>query len=297
MSAPAGFDDYWAAIDNELALQPARPVLEPIPRHSTEHFTVYGVRLTSIGPSRIFGYLSVPAGEGPFPGLLELPSYGSVNHVPNWNDRLRYLVFTVMHRGQRLADSPFAASYPGLLTSGITEPARYIYRGIAADCLRAAEVLTARPELDRQRVAVTGGDLAVLTAARRNVFKTLHLHNLLLYRAMEARQTTDAYPLEELNDYLRSRPDAEPDAAYTLALFDPRYHAPAVGANVAVEIGEPGTMTGATWLAPLLEAIGGAVEQWPTTHRGTLDRDRMDAWLAAQLGTEPRSRFKRQLED
>lgn len=84
---------------------------------------MYALRLTSLGPYRIFGYLSVPPRQGPFPELLAAPHYGSVNHLPH------------MHRGQRLADQPFAAAYPGLLTLGIEDPRIYIYRGIVADCL------------------------------------------------------------------------------------------------------------------------------------------------------------------
>ena len=48
--------------------------------------------------------------------------------MPHYDDRERYATLTLMHRGQRLADQPFAASYPGLLTLGIDSPATYIYR-------------------------------------------------------------------------------------------------------------------------------------------------------------------------
>src|SRR5207249_4364347 len=102
------------------------------------------LKLTSIGPYRLYGYYSVPTGGGPFPGLLDTPGYGSVNHVPDYTDRSRYAALKIMHRGQRLADQPFAAAYPGLLTLGIDHPARYIYRGIVADLLRAAEFLASR---------------------------------------------------------------------------------------------------------------------------------------------------------
>src|SRR3954452_19251960 len=151
---PSDADAYWDALDRELARYPAAPALERLALPSDEFSTVYALRLTSIGPYRIFGYLSVPPGDGPFPGLLVAPHYGSVNHLPHLDDRQRYVTLILMYRGQRLADQPFAATYPGLLTLGIDDPATYIYRGIVADCLRGTELLLSRPEVDKSKVGV-----------------------------------------------------------------------------------------------------------------------------------------------
>src|SRR3712207_5775775 len=87
---PADVDAYWDAVDRELERYPAAPALERLALPSDEFSTVCAVRLTSIGPYRIFGYYSVPAGAGLFPGLLVTPRYGSVNHLPHLDDRQRY---------------------------------------------------------------------------------------------------------------------------------------------------------------------------------------------------------------
>ena len=284
---PADFDAYWDAVDEELGRYPAAAELEPLPLRETDFATVYGVRLTSIGPYRIFGYYSVPKGEGPFPGLLTTPRYGSVNHLPHWDDRQRYATLTLMHRGQRLADQPFAAAYPGLLTHGIADPATYIYRGIVADCLRGAEFLLSRPEVDQGRVGVAGDDLALITAARRPQFAALHGSELLLYRLMEARERSSAYPVEEVNDHLRAYPDEYDAAARTLAYVDPVHHAPRVTATTLLSVGDPGALDGAEWLQPLSDALGGGVEHYTLTHYGATDHDWVDAWLARQLGSRP----------
>src|SRR5919199_6202487 len=215
---PEDFDAYWDGVDEELGRYPAAPELEPLPLREIEFATVYGVRLTSIGPYRIFGYLSVPKGAGPFPGLLTTPRYGSVNHLPHWDDRQRYATLTLMHRGQRLADQPFQAAYPGLLTHGIADPATYIYRGIVADCLRGAEFLLSRPEVDTSRVGIRGDDMALLTAARRPGFKSAEIAGLMFYRLLDAAARTDNYPVEEINDHLRGNPGEREAVARTLAL-------------------------------------------------------------------------------
>ncbi len=292
---PTGFSDYWNAIDAELAAVPARPELEAIPMRTTHFCTVYWAKITSIGPYRIGGYLSIPHGDGPFPAIMQTPKYGSVNHVPDYNDRKRYVMFTLMHRGQRLTDSPWAAAYPGLLTDGIASKATYIYRSILADCLRGAEFLQNRPEVDSSRIAITGDDLALITAARRPGFSFVHAAGLMFYRLMENRERTSAYPVEELNDYLRAFPEQSDSVAGTLAFFDPVHHVSTITARTLLSVGDGGAVGGPEWLQPLKDQIGGAVEEYRVTHRGGTDNDSIDAWLANQLGREPMSKFRRTL--
>lgn len=290
---PNGFKEYWQNVDDELARYPGNPELEEVPMHSTHFCTVFWVKLTSIGPVRIGGYLSIPHGDGPFPAIMQTPKYGSVNHVPDYNDRKRYVMFTLMHRGQRLTDEPWAAAYPGLLTEGVDDKDRYVYRSIVADCLRGAEFLQSRPEVDSDRIAVVGDDLALITASRRPEFSHVHAAGFLFHRLMDHRERSSAYPVEEVNDYLRTNPDDARRVAETLAHFDPIHHAPAIKARTLLSIGDDGAIGGPEWLAQLAEQIGGPVEEYRVTHRGGTDNDSIDAWMASQLGREPMSKFRR----
>ena len=278
------FDAYWAAVDEELAAIPGRPVLDVVPERTTEEATFYAVRITSTGPYRVYGNLSIPKSDGPFPGLLITPRYGSVNNIPHPNDRSRYVVLGLMHRGQRLADEGFVAAYPGLLTMGIDDPSTYIYRGIAADCLRAAEVLMGLAEVDPARVAVTGDDLAVLTAARRPGFSTVRVTDLLFYRAMEARLKSCLYPLEELNDHLRGVGSSTEALSTTLSYFDPSRHAPAVAGRTLLAVDD------ADWCGELLSALPDP-EVYQVTHLDGTDNDFLDAWLAERFGVPAMSKF------
>jgi len=84
------FDAYWESVDADLARYDAAPELELLPLRCTDFARCYAVRLSSIGPYRIFGYYSMPMGDGPFPGLLITPRYGSVNNPPHYDDRERW---------------------------------------------------------------------------------------------------------------------------------------------------------------------------------------------------------------
>ncbi|MBV9545747.1 MAG: acetylxylan esterase [Chloroflexi bacterium] len=274
------FDTFWSDIDSELQSLPMAADVQPLPIRSSATFSGYSVRLTSVGPYRIFGYLSVPR-QTPAPGLLLTPRYGSVNHVPDFHDRERYVVLQLVHRGQRLADQPFAAEYPGLLTLGIADPMTYIYRGIVADCLRGAEFLFSRPELDTSRVAIQGDDLALITAARRPSFSDAMIADPLLYRLLDRAQHSDAYPTEELNDYLRAQPDQRNSVSHTLEFFDASRHAPRVTAHTLLIDPDP----------DLRDAFNVPVEEYVRTHRGAVDHTAIDAWLAGRLGAEPRAQF------
>ena len=287
---PGDFDTYWGAVDQELARYPAAPELALLPLHSDEFSNVYAVRLTSIGPYRIFGYYSRPRGAGSFPGLLVAPRYGSVNHLPHRDDRQRYAVLVLMHRGQRLADTPFAATYPGLLTLGIDDPATYIYRGIVADCLRGAEFLLSRPEVDATRVGIMGDDLALITAARRSHFVAVQASGLMFYRLGEARLHSEAYPVEEVNDYLRAYPEHTGAVGRTLAYLDPRHHMSAYPAPTLLSVAD-GALNSPEWLRPLTDALGEAAQHYTLTHEGGTDHDYLDAWMADRLGKEPKPRL------
>jgi cephalosporin-C deacetylase-like acetyl esterase len=285
------FDAYWESVDADLARYDAAPELELLPLRCTNFARCYAVRLSSIGPYRIFGYYSMPVGDGPFPGLLITPRYGSVNNPPHYDDRERYAVLVLMHRGQRLADQPFAAAYPGLLTLGIDDPHTYIYRSIVADCLRGAEFLLGRPEVDTTRIGIVGDDLALLTVARRAQFNAARIDGLMFYRMLEACARSAEYPIEEINDYLRSRPEQRTAVAQSLAFFDPQYHAPRVRTATLLSVGDSQTVGGPEWLAPLLDALGSRAQPYQLTHEGGTDHDWLEAWLANRLGVAPKPRL------
>ena len=292
---PPDFNAYWQQTLQELDRLPAAPEVAELPLRSTDFATAYGVRLTSIGPYRIFGYLSIPndadtdaAGAGPFPARYYLPRYGSVaDLVPQGQangQRRQHVTFAVCVRGQRLADQPYAAAFPGLLTDGIDDPQSYIYRGILADCRRGLEYLLTRPEVDPTRIAAIGPDLALATAALSPEITHAVCTPAIFCNTPELAARTTAYPLEEINDYLRQYPERQDAAHRTLSYFDLRWFAPQVAANTLLIAGADGASLDAAALEPLARSIPGGCELHKSEHSGFKDGVHSEQWLTRQFG-------------
>lgn len=288
MSKPADFERYWRSALEELERYPASPEIDVIPIRCTDFATMYGVRLTSLGPYRLFAYLSIPNGDGPFPAIYYVAVYGSVvQPIPQGAanlQRSRHITFSIAARGQRNADQPFAALFPGLLTEGIDSPQTYIFRGIVADCVRGLEYLLTRPELDASRVVAVGNDLALITAALHPGVSHVVCAPGLFYNAAELASRTQAYPLEEINDYLRLHPDRASAVHNTLSYFDPRWFAPQVKAYTLLMAGAPGSLMDSRTLAPLATALQGKVRVHDSEQSSYKDGLFADQWVARQLG-------------
>jgi cephalosporin-C deacetylase len=287
---PGDFEQYWQRLRDELASYPARPEMEAIPLRSTDFATLYGVRLTSSGPYRLFGYLSIPTGDGPFPAIYYAPKYQSVLEIiPQGTanlQRSRYITFALASRGQRNADTPYAAMFPGLLTDGITDAATYIFRGIAADSVRGLEFLLTRPELDTTRVVVVGNDLALLTAALHPGATHVVTAPALFYDTMALAQKTTAYPLEEINDYLRAFPEQAEAVQKTLAYYDLRAFAPRIRATTLLMAGAPGSLLASQALSPLSQRLSGRVTVHDSEQSSYKDGLYVETWMAAQCGIQ-----------
>lgn len=276
---PTDFDHYWQQVNAELAALPVAPELTLLPIRSTDFGTVYGLRLTSLGAYRIFAYYCVPNGPGPFPVFYQLPNYGSVVHVPPYEERQQYISVALCHRGQRLSDQPFAAAYPGLLTTGIGSSQQYIYRAIVADCLRVIDFLATRAEVDQGKIATVGGDLALITAALRPQVDALYYTPSFFYAAEALTPRTSAYPSEEINDHVRANPEEAAQVWQTLAYYEPTHFAPQVQAATQVVVGDDPAHT-----APLLAAFDRPVDRYVSAHSGYKDGVVQARWLSARYG-------------
>ena len=287
---PEGFDAYWAEVLEELSGTEPAPEVEALHLRDTEYASMYSVRITSIGPYRLFAYLSIPAGDGPFPAIYYVPGYSSVvQTIPQGTAnqvRSRYITFSLGARGQRNADKPFAADFPGMLTTGIENRTGYVFRGVVADCMRGLEYLRSLPEVDLSRVVAVGNDLAALVAGLSPGLSHLVHRPGPFYNAEEIAPLTTAYPVEEINDYLRLHKRGRKAVLETLSYFDPRWVAGSIGTRTLIMSDEDGGCLDRRGVHVLLAALGDRVTYQPTVHSSYKDGLFVEEWTAHELGFE-----------
>lgn len=275
--------EFWSRLVAEAMSRPPAPEVDPLPVRSTSFADGYGVRLTcGIGDYRLFAYFSVPHGVGPHPAIYHAPGYASVVQVPPYEERRRHAVLSLCARGQRLSDRPFAASYPGLLTTDVDDPERWPLRGVVGDALRGIDFLRLRREVDQTRIAVVGGDTALFVAALRPEIAAAAVTDPFLVDMGEIASRTDAYPHEEINDYLRAYPERRNAVRTTLALFDPTAFAERVTCDLLLSCG-PGYFDRAA-AERLAGKLRGRAEIYERTGRGRVDRHAIEAWISRRTG-------------
>ena len=282
------FERYWDGTLEELASYPAKPEVELLPIRCADFATMYSARLTSIGPYRLFGYLSIPQGTGPFPTIYYPPKYQSVlEPIPQGSAnflRSRFVVFALGGRGQRLSDSPYSAGFPGHLTEGIDDSGSYIFRGTAADSVRGMEYLLTRDEVDADRVVAIGNDMALVTAALHDGVTHVVCQPGLLVDTLKLAARTGDYPLEEFNEYLNLHPERREAVADTLGYFDLSGFAPRVNARTLLMAGAPGSSLDAEGLAAVSGAIQGDVSVYESQSSSYRDGVHQEEWLAREFG-------------
>ncbi len=285
---PADFEDYWSSVVQDLGAAPASPEIEAVPMRETEFATLYGVRLSSIGPYRLYGYLSIPKGSGPFPAIYWAPKYQSVLEIiPQGTEngtRSRFVTFSLAGRGQRNSDHPFAAMFPGLLTAGIDSKDSYVFRGIVADAIRGLEFVSMVAEVDASSVVAIGNDVALQAVAL--VGKASHVVSTptLFFDSVGLAAHTESYPLAEINDYLRLHPSRRERVAETLSYFDLRNFAPRVNADTLVMVGPVGSALGLEALGNLASSIPGGAEIYASQQSSYKDGLYQEQWIASKLG-------------
>ncbi len=232
----------WDSLDRQLEQIPLDLEQERDDFYSQPDWDVYRLHYTGLDGYRLFSWLSVPSSaSGPVPALLRMPDYGSVHDIVYIPLRSSAVVMNPTHRGQRHSDSGHQAEYPGLLTEGIDRLQTFVMMRVFADALRALDALQGQTLAEVGPIAVTGdglgGALSLFAATRRPQISAVAADTPLVLGHPEIFEYELAYPLDELNDYLRVYPHRKDTVLATASPLDPLVAAPNVKVPVLLSLG------------------------------------------------------------
>ncbi len=182
---PADFEAFWAAGKQDLAKLPLDAQLTFLPDYSTPTVETYHVSLQNVGPqnigmtgapSRLYGILCLPKGDGKYPAVLSVPGAGVRAYRGMLNLAQKGIItFQIGIHGlpvildAAVYDSLSRGALANYPTFGLDDKTRYYYRRVYLGCVRANDFLTSLPKWNGRDLAVTGGSqggaLSIVTAA------------------------------------------------------------------------------------------------------------------------------------
>lgn len=305
VAEPADFDAFW-----QRTLASSRRLAAPAERTRVESplklVDVYDLTFSGYGGDRVRGWFVVPAGaSGPLPTVVEYNGYGGGRGLPH--ERLGwaasgYAWVFMDTRGQGSGwgtggSTPdphgTGASAPGFMTRGIDDPEQYYYRRVFTDAALLLDAVRALPEVDADRIAVTGGSqgggIAIAAAGLSDGLVGVMPDVPFLCHFERAVGLTDSDPYQEIVRYLSVHREAVAQTFETLSYFDgvnfaARAEAPAL---YSVALMDPVCPPSTVYAAANRHRGGAEVVEYAfNQHEGGLgvQWQRQAAWLAERLG-------------
>lgn len=234
----ADLKDFW---ENSLAqLKKVAPhyKLTPLPGYSASDYRMYRVDMRSFGNERISGYYAQPKKAGKHPVIVEYMGYGSAPYLPSQTDD-GFAHFILSIRGQGL-NQP-ANRFGTWITYGLDDKANYYYRGAFCDVVRAIDFVCSRPEIDAERIAVSGGSqggaLSFVAAALDRRVKAA-APTIPFLSDYPDYFNIAPWPGSDFTQYLQQHPEARREDIYTLlSYFDIKNLAPWITCPLLMGIG------------------------------------------------------------
>ncbi len=179
---PIDFDDFWNTQIDNLGNIPIDPQLTLFANN--DYATTYRINLANIDNRRIYGYVSIPNGTGPFPAMVTFPSFGNVANIalsePELAEKGNVISLTIsIHNAE-----PDVIDSMAYLPNDITSPNDFYYKQAVMAGVRCIDYIFSRPDFDGENIIVTGvsqgAGLSTLVAGIDNRVKYLIASNPIL---------------------------------------------------------------------------------------------------------------------
>ncbi len=250
---PDNFDEFWdaglremQAIDPKVELK-AHNLAQPIAN-------CFELRFTGVGGARIFAKLLIPKIlDKEAPALIGFHGYSA--NSGDWSDKLNHVargmvVASLDCRGQgglsEDVGGVVGTTLNGHIIRGLNDrPEKMLYRQIFLDCAQLAGIVMDLPEVDAERVGVTGGSqgggLSIACAALEpRIARAAPVYPFLsdYLRVWEMDLATNAY--SELRNFFRNhdpRHERKDELFRQLGYIDIQNLAPRIQAEVLMGVG------------------------------------------------------------
>jgi cephalosporin-C deacetylase len=247
-------DEFW---DSSLAeMKAIDPKVELVPHQTSSSIAdYYHLYFTGVGGARIHAkYIRPKHVKGPHPAVIHFHGYSgsSGDWLPylSWASQ-GFSVFALDCRGQGGGLSEDVGgttgnTFKGQIIRGLNDgPERLLFRALFLDCAQLAGIAMEMPEVDPDRVGITGGSqgggltLACAALEPRIKFAAALFPFLCDYkRVWEMDLTLDAY--EELRSFFRyfdPRHENEAEIFTRLGYIDVQHLAKRIKARVLMFVG------------------------------------------------------------
>lgn len=161
--APEDFDEFWKNQRQELAKVRVDAVVEPWIMESTATVNVFRVNLASVDDRRVFGWVAVPKGAGPFPAILTLPAAGVYGIKPDlYHANLGAVAMNIsihdfpVDYPEEFYKKEAAGELKDYERIGWDDRNKSYYRYAILAGVRAIDYLAKRKDVDAKQIAVTG---------------------------------------------------------------------------------------------------------------------------------------------
>jgi len=172
---PNDFDQFWADQKAAMRAIPSKPQLT---LHSSNNYnTTYKLVMDHLDDRKVYGYITFPKEEGPFPAFLVMPSFGGgADHVRPGNNESAQIRAITLTLSIHNAD-PEVGDEDRYLPNDISSRTGNYYRYALMAGVRAIDYIYTLENFDKQNMGVMGisqgGGLSLIMAGLDQRIKML----------------------------------------------------------------------------------------------------------------------------